>query len=131
MSKEKRFNELLGDMKRYNNLFASLSDVITIDINYYLIENLIRVENGYFSCGDYRLLGFKIGMDSNQIYLLKADKEETIDNISVLPLENYEYCDTWSDGVLVDEDILDLRFMVHQKMIELLKGLKLKKEERY
>jgi len=123
---EKRFKSLLGDMIHYNCIFSSIDEVEVYDTDVYcgnILEELIRIENGYFSEGEYRLVGFKLGYESNQIYLLKADEEETVDNISVLPLENLEYCDTWSDGVLDDEDIQELRRMIHKKLIEMLKEL--------
>ena len=123
---EKRFKSLLGDMIHYNCIFSSIDEVEVYDTDVYcgnILEELIRIENGYFSEGEYRLVGFKLGYESNQIYLLKADEEETVDNISVLPLENLEYCDTWSDGVLDDKDIDELRCMIHKKLIEMLKEL--------
>ena len=123
---EKRFKSLLGDMIHYNCIFSSIDEVEVYDTDVYcgnILEELIRIENGYFSEGEYRLVGFKLGYESNQIYLLKADEEETVDNISVLPLENLEYCDTWSDGVLDDEDIQELRCMIHKKLIGMLKEL--------
>ena len=121
---EKRFKSLLGDMIHYNSIFSSIGELDIHDIYCTnILEELIRIENGYFSEGEYRLVGFKLGYESNQIYLLETGKEETIDNISVLPLENLEYCDTWSDGVLDDKDIHELRCMIHKKLIEMLKEL--------
>ena len=121
---EKRFKSLLGDMIHYNCIFSSIGELHIHDIYCTnILEELIRIENGYFSEGEYRLVGFKLGYESNQIYLLKADEEETVDNISVLPLENLEYCDTWSDGVLDDKDIDELRCMIHKKLIGMLKEL--------
>ena len=122
---EKRFKSLLSDMIHYNSIFSSIEELDIYDAIYCtnILEELIRIENGYFSEGEYRLIGFKLGYESNQIYLLKTDEEETIDNISVLPLENLEYCDTWSDGVLDDKDIQELRCMIHKKLIGMLKEL--------
>jgi hypothetical protein len=123
---EKRFKSLLGDMIHYDCIFSSIEEVGVYDTNVYyanIYGELIRIENGYFSEGEYRLVGFKLGYESNQIYLLETGKEETVDNISVLPLENLEYCDTWSDGVLDDKDIQELRCMIHKKLIGMLKEL--------
>ena len=121
---EKRFKSLLSDMIHYNSIFSSIGELDIHDIYCTnILEELIRIENGYFSEGEYRLVGFKLGYESNQIYLLETGKEETIDNISVLPLENLEYCDTWSDGVLDDKDIDELRCMIHKKLIGMLKEL--------
>ncbi len=125
------FEEILfgvSPFPRENGRFIELSPSDSFDrlvrINEVLIPKEDKEEKNRI-----KILGFRVGWNTNQIYLLPDGVEERIDLVTILPLDNLKELIPLVERLDLDEnEVYSISSLVVEKITSILSGIFLKKE---
>jgi hypothetical protein len=125
------FEEILfgvSPFPRENGRFIELSPLDSFDrlvrINEVLIPKEDKEEKNRI-----KILGFRVGWNTNQIYLLPDGVEERIDLVTILPLDNLKELIPLVERLDLDgNEVYSISSLVVEKITSILSGIFLKKE---